>query len=88
MITPCILQSDFNSELIGTFAEARTENDMNSGIVQTIETVTRERLKTVCKTTDGEYIKNQLISVEQMAQDIEKNIISYIAPQIKPHENV
>lgn len=88
MIPPCILQSDFNSELIGTFAEARTENDMNHGIVQTIEIVTRERLETVCKATDAEYIKNQLIPIEHMARDIEKNIITYISPQIKPHENV
>ncbi len=88
MIPSCILQSDISSELIGTFTEVRNENDMNHGIIRTIGIVTRERLKTICKVTDTEYIKKQLIPIEQIAREKEKNIISYFAKQIEPHQSV
>jgi hypothetical protein len=88
MIPPCVLQSDFGAELIGSFAEIKNENDLNPGIVKTIETVTRERLRTICKTTDKKYIHDQLAPIDEISREIEKDILSYFAKNIEPHETV
>lgn len=89
MITPCILQSDFNTALKGAIIEEqKDEHNMNQGIIHSIEQITQERLRTICNVTDTESIKNQIVSMERMVREVEKNIISYIAPQINPHENV
>lgn len=87
IIPPCILQSDFSSATMGAFTEEiKDERGINQGIVRSIEATVRERARTICKATDKVYIENELISIRDVAQEMEKSILSYFASQIEPDE--
>lgn len=83
---PCTLESSFGSELIGAFSEARKWKETDRGIVEAIQTVTKERLTTLCGKVDPQKQKEELGKTKTRSQKAESNIISFLSEQIEPQE--